>query len=147
MEKEVAELKKDPLHTQVTTLVDDHLDARLGAIRDEFMNHLSTSITARITEQVKIQLPKILPKEVSNFAPLEIQRMTIFSIYGKVYSLKRSRKDKDKYEDPSTGSDRGLKKRKTSKDSESAKGPKAKESRSGSSKGDKSQSKSFEKFV
>ncbi|GKD98866.1 hypothetical protein Tco_1382763, partial [Tanacetum coccineum] len=29
-EKEVAELKNDPLHTQVTTLVDDHLDARLG---------------------------------------------------------------------------------------------------------------------
>ncbi|GJR80618.1 hypothetical protein Tco_0151403 [Tanacetum coccineum] len=166
LEKEVAELKKDPLHTQVTTLVDDHLDARLGAIRDEFMNHLSAFITARITKQVKIQLLKILPKEVSNFAPPEIQRMaaatltefeldkilinkmdksesylvapehrecyegliksydldkTIFSIYGKVYSLKRSRKDKDKYEDPFAGSDRGLKKRKTSKDSEPAK--------------------------
>ncbi|GKD72995.1 hypothetical protein Tco_1331277 [Tanacetum coccineum] len=51
---------------------------------------------------------------------------TIFSTYGKVYSLKRSRKDKD--EDPSAGSDRGLKKRKTSKDAELAKGPKAKES-------------------
>nr|GEV12447.1 hypothetical protein [Tanacetum cinerariifolium] len=33
---------------------------------------------------------------------------SIFSTYGKVYSLKRSRKDKD--EDPSTGSDRRLKK-------------------------------------
>ncbi|GJW44108.1 hypothetical protein Tco_0072907 [Tanacetum coccineum] len=62
----------DPLKTQVTTLVDEHLDARLGAIRDEFMNHLSASITARITEQVKIQLPRILPKEVSNFAPPKI---------------------------------------------------------------------------
>ncbi|GJR55565.1 hypothetical protein Tco_1406086 [Tanacetum coccineum] len=41
---------------------------------------------------------------------------TIFSTYGKVYSLKRSRKDKDKDEDPFAGSDRGLKKRKTSKD-------------------------------
>ncbi|GKD25453.1 hypothetical protein Tco_1231667 [Tanacetum coccineum] len=39
---------------------------------------------------------------------------TIFSTYGKVYSLKRSRTDKD--EDPSAGSDRGLKKRKTGKD-------------------------------
>ncbi|GKB11358.1 hypothetical protein Tco_0845281, partial [Tanacetum coccineum] len=39
---------------------------------------------------------------------------TIFSTYGKVYSLKRSQKDKD--EDRSTGSDRGLKKRKTGKD-------------------------------
>ncbi|GKE36783.1 hypothetical protein Tco_1460188 [Tanacetum coccineum] len=35
-----------------------------------------------------------------------------------VYSLKRGRKDKDKDEDPSAGSDRGLKKRKTSKDAE-----------------------------
>ncbi|GJS21316.1 hypothetical protein Tco_0449948 [Tanacetum coccineum] len=29
LEKEVAELKKDPLHTQVTTLVDEHQDTRL----------------------------------------------------------------------------------------------------------------------
>nr|GEZ65917.1 hypothetical protein [Tanacetum cinerariifolium] len=60
---------------------------------------------------------------------------------------KRSRKDKDKDEDPSAGSNRGLKKRKTSKDDEPTKGPKAKESKSGSSKGTKSQSKSFGKYV
>ncbi|GKB98750.1 hypothetical protein Tco_0984887 [Tanacetum coccineum] len=46
---------------------------------------------------------------------------TLFSAYDKVYSLKRSRKDKDKDEDPSVGSDRGLKKRKTSKNSEPTK--------------------------
>ncbi|GJW88474.1 hypothetical protein Tco_0163814 [Tanacetum coccineum] len=43
--------------------------------------------------------------------------------------------------------DRGLKKRKTSKDEEPAKDPKAKESQSGSSKGNKSQSKSSGKSV
>ncbi|GKC08242.1 hypothetical protein Tco_0999852 [Tanacetum coccineum] len=52
LEKEVAELKKDPLHTQVTALVDDHIYARLGATREEFMNFLSGSFTARITEQM-----------------------------------------------------------------------------------------------
>nr|GEU76331.1 hypothetical protein [Tanacetum cinerariifolium] len=57
---------------------------------------------------------------------------TIFSTYGKVYSFKRSRKDK--VEDPSAGSDRWLKKRKSSKDAELAKGLKAKESQSSSSK-------------
>ncbi|GKB39987.1 retrovirus-related pol polyprotein from transposon TNT 1-94 [Tanacetum coccineum] len=58
LEKDVSELKKDyPLKTQVTALVDEYLDTRLGATRDEFMNHLSVSITARITDQVKIQLP------------------------------------------------------------------------------------------
>ncbi|GJX78535.1 hypothetical protein Tco_0326684 [Tanacetum coccineum] len=41
LEKEVAELQKDPLHTQVTALVDDHLATRLGSSRDEFMNFLS----------------------------------------------------------------------------------------------------------
>ncbi|GJW44106.1 hypothetical protein Tco_0072905 [Tanacetum coccineum] len=40
---------------------------------------------------------------------------TLFSTYDKVYSMKTSRKDKDKDEDPFAGSDRGLKKRKTSK--------------------------------
>ncbi|GKB20247.1 hypothetical protein Tco_0854170 [Tanacetum coccineum] len=41
LEKEVAKLKKnDPLNTQVTALIGEHLDSRLGATRDEFMNYL-----------------------------------------------------------------------------------------------------------
>nr|GEU37809.1 integrase, catalytic region, zinc finger, CCHC-type, peptidase aspartic, catalytic [Tanacetum cinerariifolium] len=71
----------------------------------------------------------------------------LFSTYDKVYSLKRSQKVKDKDEDPSAGSDRGLKKRETSKDEEPIKCPKSKESKSGSSKGTKSQSTSSRKFV
>ncbi|GKD26701.1 hypothetical protein Tco_1232915, partial [Tanacetum coccineum] len=189
LENEVAKLKKgDPLNSQVTALVDKHLDSRLGATRDEFMNYLSASITARITEQVKIQLPQIRPKELSNFAPPEVKRMvtkielkkilidkmdesqsyltatenrecydgliksydldkSLFSTYDKVYSLKRSQKDKDKAKDPSAGLDQGLKKRKTSKNAEPTKGPKTKESKSGSSKGTKSQSTSSGKSV
>ncbi|GKD01405.1 hypothetical protein Tco_1171679, partial [Tanacetum coccineum] len=54
LEKEVVELKKDnPPKTQVTALVDKRLDARSGATKDEFMNYLLVTITARITEQVK----------------------------------------------------------------------------------------------
>ncbi|GKD55766.1 hypothetical protein Tco_1289153 [Tanacetum coccineum] len=64
-----------------------------------------------------------------------------------VYSLKRSPKDKDKDEDPSAGSDIGLKKRKLSKDAEPTTGPKKKDSTSGSSKGTKSQPKSSGKSV
>nr|GEX48510.1 hypothetical protein [Tanacetum cinerariifolium] len=44
---------------------------------------------------------------------------TIFSTYGKVYSLKKSQKDKDEH--PFVGSDQGLKRRKTSKDVEPTK--------------------------
>ncbi|GJR86057.1 hypothetical protein Tco_0210068 [Tanacetum coccineum] len=213
LEKEVVELKKDPLHTQVTTLVDEHLDTRLGETRDEFMKFLSESLTTRIKEQVKDQLPQILPKEVSNFAPpvieelikesrdevtlakvssqphstyeaastlteFELKKILIdkmeksesylaapehrdcydslkksydldkdFFFSYDVYSLKRGRKDKDKDEDPSAGSDRGLKKRKTSKDAEPTTGQKKKDSTSGSSKGTKSQPKSSGKSV
>ncbi|GJZ24104.1 hypothetical protein Tco_0561563 [Tanacetum coccineum] len=79
--KQVVELKKDDLlNTQVTTLVEEHLDSRVGATRDEFMSYLSSSITAWIIEQVKIQLPQILPKEVSNFAPPVTKSMVIESI-------------------------------------------------------------------
>ncbi|GJS21120.1 hypothetical protein Tco_0449752 [Tanacetum coccineum] len=75
LEKEVVDLKKDPLHTQVTSLVDSHLDTRLGETRQEFMNFLSKSLTARIKEQVKDQLPQILPHEVSNFAPPVLEKL------------------------------------------------------------------------
>ncbi|GKA93601.1 hypothetical protein Tco_0815587 [Tanacetum coccineum] len=213
LEKEVAKLKKDPLHTQVTTLVDEHLDTRLGETREEFMNFLSESLTARIKEQVKDQLPQILPQEVSNFASPVIEKLInesrdevtlakvssqpqstyeaastltefelkkilldkmeksesyltapkhrdcydglkksysldkdLFFSYD-VYSLKRSRKDKNKDEDPSAGSDRGLKKRKLSKDAEPTIGPKKKDSTSGSYKGTKSQPKSSRKSI
>ncbi|GJV91367.1 hypothetical protein Tco_1539180 [Tanacetum coccineum] len=62
----------------------------------------------------------------------------LFDSYGKAYSLKRSREDKDKDEDPSAGPDQGLKKKKSSKDDEPSRGSKSKESKSSSSKGSKS---------
>ncbi|GKC13590.1 hypothetical protein Tco_1010372, partial [Tanacetum coccineum] len=66
----------------------------------------------------------------------------LFESYGKAYSLKRDREDKDKDEDLPARSDQGLKKQKTSKDAEPSKGSKSKESNSSSSKGTKSQTKS-----
>ncbi|GJX84503.1 retrovirus-related pol polyprotein from transposon TNT 1-94 [Tanacetum coccineum] len=57
LEKEVDEINKDPLHTQVTSLVDDHLDTRLRTTREEFMNFLSESLAARIKEQDKDEDP------------------------------------------------------------------------------------------
>ncbi|GJU65850.1 hypothetical protein Tco_1247685 [Tanacetum coccineum] len=107
------------------------------------MNLLSESLTARIKEQVKDQLPQILPKEVFNFAPPVIERL----IKESHDEVTRNRKDKDKDEDPSARSDRGLKKRKLRKDAEPAIEPKMKDSTSGSSKGTKSQLKSSGKSV
>nr|GEV01978.1 hypothetical protein [Tanacetum cinerariifolium] len=197
LEKAVAKLKNDPLHTQVTALVDDYLDTKMGATREEFMNFLSASLTDKITKQVRNQLPLILLEEVSNFASPVIEKMIqeslnqvnlakassqpqstyeaattliefelkkqlidkmnssesyltalehrecydglvksynldndFFSSYD-VYSLKRSRDDKDKDEGPSAGSDKGLKKRKTSKDAKPTTSLKTKDSSQG----------------
>ncbi|GJW33510.1 hypothetical protein Tco_0053542 [Tanacetum coccineum] len=132
LEKEVAKLKRnDPLNTQVTALVYENLDSRLGATRDELMSNLSASITARIIEQVAATLTEFKLKKILIDKMDESQSYLIvvehrecydglikscdldkslFSTYDKVYSLKRSQKDKDKDEDPSAGSDRGLKK-------------------------------------
>ncbi|GJY63288.1 hypothetical protein Tco_0464748 [Tanacetum coccineum] len=159
LEKEVDELKKDPLHTQVTTLVDEHLDTWLGETREEFMKFLLESLTTRIKEQVKDQLPQILPKEVSNFAPPVIEELikesrdevTLAKVSSQPHSTYEAastltdRKDKDK--DPSAGSERRLKKRKLSKDAKPTTGLKKNDSTSCSSKGTKSQPKSSGKSV
>ncbi|GJX45242.1 hypothetical protein Tco_0261918 [Tanacetum coccineum] len=159
----------------------------LGETREEFLNFLSESFMARIKEQVKDQLPQILPQDVSNFALPMIKKLfhetrdekilldkmeksesyltapehrecydglkksytldqDFFYSYD-LYTLKRGRKDNDKDEDPSAGSYQGLKRRKTSKDAEPTTDPKKKDSTSSSSKGTKSEPRSFEKSV
>ncbi|GJY81983.1 hypothetical protein Tco_0494734 [Tanacetum coccineum] len=109
LEKEVAKLKKDPLHTQVTTLVDEHLDISLGETIEEFMNFLSESLTARIKEQVKDQLRQILPKEVSNFAPPIIEKL-IKESRDEVTLAKVSSQPQSTYEAASTLTEFELKK-------------------------------------
>ncbi|GJW01270.1 hypothetical protein Tco_1556521 [Tanacetum coccineum] len=56
-----------------------------------------------------------------------------FNTYGEVFTLKKSRDDKDKDQDPSAGSDRGTKRRKSSKEAESLKDQRLKEGKSSSS--------------
>ncbi|GJZ56463.1 hypothetical protein Tco_0611656 [Tanacetum coccineum] len=54
------------------------------------MSYLSASITARITKQVKSQLPQILPKEVSNFALPMIKSMVTESLENAVLAKESS---------------------------------------------------------
>ncbi|GKC44275.1 hypothetical protein Tco_1061997, partial [Tanacetum coccineum] len=81
LEQKVAELKKDPLQTQVTTLVNEHLDAKLGATSDEFMNFLSASLTARITKQVVLAKESSQPqssyKASSTLTKFELKKILI----------------------------------------------------------------------
>ncbi|GJU86250.1 hypothetical protein Tco_1293796 [Tanacetum coccineum] len=64
----------------------------------------------------------------------------IFESYGEVFSLKRSRDERDKDRDPFVGSDRGTKRRKSSKDVESSRDSRSKEKKSSSTYKDASQS-------
>ncbi|GJT63456.1 hypothetical protein Tco_1006989 [Tanacetum coccineum] len=64
----------------------------------------------------------------------------IFDSYGEVLSLKKSRDEKDKDRDPFAGSDRGTKRRKSSKDAESSRDSRSKEKKSSSTSKDASQS-------
>nr|GEW25606.1 hypothetical protein [Tanacetum cinerariifolium] len=172
LEKVVAELKNDPLYTQVIDLVDDHLDTRIGATREEFINFLSASLTNRIIKQASSQ-PQSSYEAAAILTKFELKKILIdkmnssesyltapehqecydgliksynldkdfFSFYD-VYSLKRSRDDKDKDEGLFIGTDQGLKKRKTSKDAEPTTSLKNKDSSFNSSKGNNSQPKS-----
>nr|GEV47099.1 hypothetical protein [Tanacetum cinerariifolium] len=56
----------------------------------------------------------------------------IFDSYGEVFSLKRSQDDKDKDQDPTAGSDRGTKIRKSIKDAKSSRDSRSKEKKSSS---------------
>ncbi|GJW17422.1 hypothetical protein Tco_0024858 [Tanacetum coccineum] len=64
----------------------------------------------------------------------------LFDTYGKVFTLKRGRDDKDKDQDPSAGSDQETKRKKSSKEAESPKYPRSKEGKSSSSSKDTSRS-------
>nr|GEY69969.1 hypothetical protein [Tanacetum cinerariifolium] len=64
----------------------------------------------------------------------------IISSYGDVVLLKRGNNDKDKYQDPSVGSDRGMKRQRTGKDADSSKDQRSKEKRSTSSSKEASKS-------
>nr|GEW85893.1 hypothetical protein [Tanacetum cinerariifolium] len=165
------------------------------ADKNEYIDLIDTSMRAIIKEEVKTQLPRILPKAVLDFATHVIEKNVtksletavlaksssqpkstyvaaaslsefelikilidkmeehksylcvdykrelydalvrsyntekdLFETYGKVFTLKRSREDKD--QDPSAGSDRGTKRRKSSKEAGLSKDPRSNESKS-----------------
>nr|GEW16453.1 hypothetical protein [Tanacetum cinerariifolium] len=170
------------------------------AKKQEYIDNVNSTMRTIIREEVKTQLPKILPKVVSDFATLvtkqnvteslevvvlawyssqpkstyeaaaslseyELTKILldkmeeskshlradykrelydalvksyntnkdIFITYVEVFTLNRSRDDKDKDQDPFAGSDRGTKRRKSSKEDESQKDPRSKEGKSSSS--------------
>ncbi|GJX44504.1 hypothetical protein Tco_0261180 [Tanacetum coccineum] len=141
--------------------------------RKRYIDLVEKSVKDIIKDEVKNQLPWILPKEVSEFATPMIQSTITESLDNVVLAksssqpkstyeaetsliecelkkilldkMQKNREDKDKDEDLPAGSDQGLKKWKMSKDTEPSTCSKSKESKLSSSKGTKSKPKSFGK--
>nr|GEX08224.1 hypothetical protein [Tanacetum cinerariifolium] len=125
-------------NTQTPPLLNIHVTAKDE--RKRYIDLVEKSVKDIIKDEVKSQLPHILPKEVSDYATPAAASLTVFEL--KKILLDKIQKNKDKDEDPPAGSDQGLKKRKMSKDAKPLRGSKSKESKSRSSKGSKSQPKS-----
>ncbi|GJV83008.1 hypothetical protein Tco_1522906 [Tanacetum coccineum] len=164
LEKDQSEIKQVNQYAQVLSsipaIVDRYIDNK---------QLVDTSMRAMIKEEeVNTQLPQILPQAVSDFANhILLEKIEeskshlrayykkklydalvesynsdkdLFDSYGEVFSLKRSRDDIDKDQDPSAGSDRGTKRRKSNKDAESSRDLRSKEKKSSSTSKDTSQS-------
>ncbi|GJU77026.1 hypothetical protein Tco_1274096 [Tanacetum coccineum] len=122
---------------------------RLGATEMNYELHfwfLLLSITARITKHVKNQLPQILPKEVSNFAPPVIQSMVTESLEHAVLA-KESYQPQSSYEAAASLTKFVLKKILIDKMDKSESYLAATPLMSGSSKDTKSQPKSSGKTI
>ncbi|GJS65950.1 hypothetical protein Tco_0680514 [Tanacetum coccineum] len=120
----------DLVEKSIKDIIKDEIKSQLPRILPKEVSDTATSLTE--FELKKILLDKIHKIKSYQAAPehKELYKALVksykldkevFESYGNTYSLKRARDDKDNDEDPSARSNRGLKKRKTSKDYEPTK--------------------------
>ncbi|GJT26622.1 hypothetical protein Tco_0906897 [Tanacetum coccineum] len=151
LERDLSEMKQVDQYAQaissIPAIVDRYIDNKQReAIQQAIKSHTTECREEALADKreyidlIDISVRAIIKEEY-------ITDKDLFETYGEVFTLKRSRDDKDKDQDPSTGSDRVTKRRKSSKDAESSRDLKSKESKSrSSSKGTShSQHKSFGK--
>ncbi|GJR36203.1 hypothetical protein Tco_1211887 [Tanacetum coccineum] len=142
VEKSVKEIIKDEDKNQLPEILPKEVsDYATPVIQSSITESLKNIVLTKSSSQ-----PKSTYEAAELLTEFELKKILLDKIQKsksyRVYSLKRDREDKDKDEDPPSGSDQGLKKQKMSKDAEPSRGSKSKESKSSSSKGSKSQSKS-----
>ncbi|GJT26965.1 hypothetical protein Tco_0907240 [Tanacetum coccineum] len=129
-------------------LKSDKLREEAQAENQDFINSLDSNMTKIIKQQVKAQTSKIMSKlekyvtdtlgaEVLNLYNALVEAYNtdkdIISTYGDVVTISRGHGDEDKDEEPSAGSNRGTKRRRSGKETESTNEPTHKESRTTSS--------------
>ncbi|GJW59982.1 hypothetical protein Tco_0109317 [Tanacetum coccineum] len=138
-------------------LQSDRLRDEAQAENEDFLNKLDDNIKKiikeQVKEQVKAQVSKILPKikktvneqlEAETLVEAYESDKLILDTYGDTVSFKRRRDDEDKDKEPSTGSNRGSKRKRAGKEPKSTSAPKEKTSKTTgkSNDGSKSQHKS-----
>nr|GEW59864.1 hypothetical protein [Tanacetum cinerariifolium] len=111
------------LPTLFSTIVDRYIDNKLGEATNK-----------------AIQAHNFDCREEAQAEKREYIELVDSTSYGEVFSLNKSRYERDKDRDPFDGSYRGTKRRKSSKDDESSKDLKSKEKKSSSTFKDASQS-------
>ncbi|GJU35807.1 hypothetical protein Tco_1184161 [Tanacetum coccineum] len=150
--------------SSISTIMNCYIDNKLGdainkaiqahnfncreeaqAEKMEYIELVDSTMRTIIKKEVNTQLPQILPQAISDVLYDALVKSyntdkDIFESYGEVFSLKRSRDERDKDRDPFVGSDRGTKRRKSSKDVESSRDSRSKEKKSSSTYKDASQS-------
>nr|GEW25134.1 retrovirus-related Pol polyprotein from transposon TNT 1-94 [Tanacetum cinerariifolium] len=159
LEKDLSEIKQVDQYAQalsfIHAIVDCYMDKKLGdainkaiqahnfdckkeaqAKKMDYIELVDSTMMTIIKEEVNARLPQILPKAISNVATHVIEKNVTESL-----EAARSRDKRDKDRDPSAGSDRGTKGRKSSKDDESYRDSKSKEKKSSSTSKDASQSR------
>ncbi|GKA21287.1 hypothetical protein Tco_0701276 [Tanacetum coccineum] len=143
--------KKEAVDVAVQ-LQTNKLREKAQAENQEFLNRVYSTMKAIIKEQVQTQVFMIMPKikkyvtksleaEVSDTQKNLYNALVesyntdkdIISSYADFVTLKRGRDDQDKDEDPSAGSSRGSKRRRSGKEAESSKESKDKDLKSTSS--------------
>nr|GEU39497.1 hypothetical protein [Tanacetum cinerariifolium] len=146
------------INLTVKTIIKEEVNARLHQILPKAISDVATpsSYEAAVTlsefELTKILIDKMEKNKSFDVADYKRELYDalfksyntdkdIFESYGEVFSLKKSRDEKDKDRDHSAGSDRGTKRRKSSKDAESSRDSKSKENKSSSTSKDASQSR------
>ncbi|GKA87276.1 hypothetical protein Tco_0808987 [Tanacetum coccineum] len=159
-EQRVSALETKMSEFKQTSQFADAGSSILGIVDNYLASKMKDDVDVIIKDQVKDQVSKILPKvekyvteslgakvlvrlanqPQSSYANLYNALIDsynsdkdLFTSYGDVITLKRGREDQDKNEDPSTGSNRGSKRRRSGKEAESSKEPTHKESKSTSS--------------
>nr|GEX43401.1 hypothetical protein [Tanacetum cinerariifolium] len=156
-EKKAQEERKlyiDDVEKSVKDIIKDEFKSLLPHILPKEVSDFTTLvIQSTINESLKngflaksSSQPNSTYEEAESLTEFELKKILLDKME-RTYSLKRDREEKDKDEDPSTGSNRGLKKRKKSKVTKHQTCSKSKDSTSSSSKGTKSQPKSSGKSV